>query len=110
MDDENRWYGVFQGYRPHGDGVEEVFAGLPDAPEYAERVRSVCRAAFHPDWARDAYFVVRAPGPATDEELVGFGQELLSGLRLLAVLAGRRDLYEYLSRVSRVAVVPPGGC
>jgi hypothetical protein len=112
MDDEDRWFGVFQGYRPHGDGAEEVFAGLPDAAEYVERLRSVCRAALHPDWARDAYFVVRTPPEATDEELVGLGRELLSGLRLIAVLAtlsGRRDLHEYLGGVSRVAVVPLGG-
>jgi hypothetical protein len=112
MDDEDRWYGVFQGYRPHGDGVEEVFAELPDAADYAERLRSVCRATFHDGWARDAYFVVRTPLPASDEELAGFGNELLSGLRLLALLAtlsGRRDLHEYLGGVSGAVVVPPGG-
>ncbi|MGL4422801.1 MAG: hypothetical protein ACRCZF_19190, partial [Gemmataceae bacterium] len=32
----------FQGYRPDGDGVEEVFQGMPDAPEYVERIRLVC--------------------------------------------------------------------
>lgn len=112
MDDEDRWFGVFQGYRPHGDGVEGLFAGLPDAAEYADRLRAVCRAAHHPGWERDAYFVVRTPPPAADAELVGFGQELLEGLRLVAVLAtlsGRRDLHEYLSGVGRVVVVPPGG-
>lgn len=113
MDDDDRWFGVFQRYRPDGAGVENVFAGLPDAPDYAERVRSVCRAAHHDAWERDAYFVVRQPPPASDEELVAFGRELLSGLRLVAVLAtlsGRRDLHEYLSRVSNVAVVTSAGC
>lgn len=113
MDDSDRWFGVFQGYRPNGDGVEAVFAGLPDSHDYVARLRSVCRATLHPDWARDAYFVVRTPPPATDEELVGLGQELLSGLRLVAVLAtlsGHRDLFEYLGGVSGVAVVAPGEC
>ncbi len=113
MDDEDRWFGVFQGYRPNGDGVEEVFAGLPDATEYATRIRSVCRAAHHDGWERDAYFVVGRPQPATDVELVAFGQEILSGLRLVAILAtlsGRRDLHEYLSRVNHVAVVPAAAC
>jgi hypothetical protein len=113
VDDEGRWFGVFQEYRPHGDGVEDVFAGLPDAPEYAARLWSVCRAAFHPDWARDAYFVVHTPPPAADQELVDYGQELLSGLRLiplLATLSDRGYLHEYLGGVSGVEVVAPGGC
>ena len=113
MDDEDRWFGVFQGYRPDGAGVEEVFAGFPDAPDYVERIRAVCRAAYHDRWEREAYFVVRTPPPATDEELIAFGRELLSGLHLIALLAtssGRRDLHEYLSRVDRVAVVPAADC
>lgn len=113
MDDEDRWFGVFQGYRPDGDGVEEVFAGLPDAPDYADRVRSVCRATYHDAWERDAYFVVRRPQPASDEELVAFGRELLSGLQLIAETAaasGRRDLKDYLSRVIRIAVVSAAEC
>jgi hypothetical protein len=99
VDDEDQWFGVFQGYRPHGHGVEAVFAGLPEAGDYAERVRAVCRAAFHPGWAQDAYFVVRTPRPATDSELLTLGQELLRGLRLIAVLAtlgGSRALHERL--------------
>ena len=70
MNDEDRWFGIFQGYRPRGDCVEEVFAGVPDAPEKAARLRLDCRAAFHPDWTRDAYFVVRTPGrrQSTDED------------------------------------------
>jgi hypothetical protein len=111
--DEDRWYGVFQGYRPRGDGVEEVFAGLPDAPEYAARIRSVCQVTLYERWAQDAYFVVHTPQPEPDEQLIGFGQELLRGLRLIAVfatLSGKRELHEYLSGVSRVVVAPPGKC
>jgi hypothetical protein len=111
VDDKHRWYGIFQGYRPIGDGVEDIFAGLPVATEYAARIRSVCRVTLHEGWARDAYFVVRTPRPATDEELICFGQELLSGLRLIAVLAtrsGSREFHEYLSGVSRVVVARPG--
>jgi hypothetical protein len=109
VDDEDKWYGFFQGYRPHGDGIEELFSVLPDVAEYAKRLRSVCRAAHHAAWAQDAYFVVRIPGPATDDELIAFGQELLSGLRLLAVLAllaGNRELHSYLTGVTRVGIVP----
>jgi hypothetical protein len=110
VDDEDQWFGVFQGYRPDGDGVEELFAGLPDAADYAERLRTVYRAARHADWAQDAYFVVRTPRPATDEEVVALGQELLDGLRLIADLGtrfGRGDLHEYLSRVRGAVVVRP---
>ncbi len=88
-------------------------SGLPDAPEYAARLRSVYQAAFHDDWAQDAYFVVRTPVPATDDELIRFGLELLRGLRLLAKLAirsGGEELHEYLCGVNQVVVVQPGGC
>ncbi|WP_020470807.1 hypothetical protein [Zavarzinella formosa] len=113
IDDDDRWFGVFQGYRPHGDGVDEVFASLEDSPNYAARVRSVCQAAFHPDWARDAYFVVRTPPLSNDTELIDFGKDLLAGLRLIAVLAtlsGHRELHEYIGAVDGVVVVPSGEC
>jgi hypothetical protein len=112
VDNEDQWYGVFQGYRPHGDGVEELFNGVPDAPEYVERLQSVCRAAYHDGWVQDAYFVVRTPQPASNEELIALGQELLGGLRLIAVLAtlsGSRELHAYLSGISGVTVVPTAG-
>ena len=109
MADEDQWYGVFQGYRPHGDGVEALFVGVPDAAEYVERLRAVCRAAYHDDWARDGYFVLRHPQPASDEELVTLGRELLGGLRVVALLAslsGDRELLSYLTTVSDIAIVP----
>jgi hypothetical protein len=107
-DDEDRWYGVFQGYRPHGDGVEEVFVGVPDAEQYAARFREVCAASYHDDWARDGYFVVRCPRPALEAELVALGGELLDGLRVLAKAAGRdgRPLLSLLSGVGGAEVVP----
>lgn len=108
MDDEDRWYGVFQGYRPHGDGVEEVFAGLPDADEYVARIKAVCAASYHDDWARDGYFVVRRPRPATEDELLALGRELLDGLRVLARAAGResRRLLSLLPTSAAVEVFP----
>ncbi|MCV4820361.1 hypothetical protein OFM15_30235, partial [Escherichia coli] len=61
----------------------------------------------------DAYFVVRQPKTATDEELVAIGHELLDGLRLIAETAtarGRRALGDYFVRVTHVAVVPAAEC
>lgn len=106
MNEEDRWFGVFQRYRPHGDGVEEVFADLPDASDYAERIRSVCRAALHPEWAQDAYFIVRSPKPATEQELVDYGEELLAGLRLISQRlsqSGTGDLQDYLECVNHIS-------
>jgi hypothetical protein len=57
--------------------------------------------------------ILRGPHAPAINGWIGFGQELLSGLRLIAVLAtlsGRRDLHEYLGRVSGVAIVESGGC
>lgn len=111
MDDADRWFGVFQGYRPAGEGVEAVFEGMPDAAEYAARIRAVCRAADHDDWARDAYFVVRRRRPAPSVDLIAAGHDLLSGLKLIAEIvarSGRPELKEYLGRVRQVEVGPPG--
>jgi hypothetical protein len=108
LENEEKWYGVFQGYRPDGVGLEELFAGVPDGAEYVERLRRVYRAAYHDAWAQDAYFVVRTPLPAPDEEVAALGQELLAGLRLIAILAplsGRHELHAYLSKVNDAAIV-----
>lgn len=109
MNDEEKWFGVFQGYRPNGDGVESLFVGLPDSDEYVHRLRTVYKAAHHDNWAEDAYFVVRSPREIATEEVIGFGRELLSGLRLMALLAklgGNGDLLSYLDPVSEVIEVP----
>jgi hypothetical protein len=110
LDDEDRWFGIFQGFRPDGAGVRKFFADSPDADDLVARIQLVCKAAHHDEWARDAYFVVRRPTPATDEELIAFGRELLGELRTLAPILGQRDLIEGLGRIDRVEVVPPGAC
>jgi hypothetical protein len=108
-DDEDRWYGVFQGYRPHGDGVEALFANVPDAGNYAARIRAICAASYHDNWARDGYFVVRRPRPASAKELTALGHELLDGLRLLCKAARHdgRTLGSLFSGVTGVEVVSP---
>lgn len=109
-DEEDQWFGVFQKYRPHGDGVEELFAGLPNSAEFVARLRSVYQAAYHEGWAQDAYFIVRNPPPATDEELIAFGRELAAGLKMLGRFeklgAGDPRLFDMAAAVQRVEVVP----
>jgi hypothetical protein len=109
MDEVKRTFGLFQQFRPHGDDVEAVFDGVPNASAYIERIRFVCRAAFHQDWARDAYFVVRSPQPASLEELAGLGMEYVASLRFLSAMLAKRDqphLDRYLASVNKVVVKP----
>lgn len=109
MDEVERAFGLFQQYRPHGVGVEAVFDGIPHATEYVKRLRSVYRASYHEDWARDVYFIVRSPRAASLEELAAFGMEYLSGLRLLSAMLAERGqprLDRYLASVSGAVVSP----
>jgi hypothetical protein len=112
MDEVERAFGMFQQFRPHGDGVQAVFDGILRAAEYVERLRSVYRAAYHQDWARDVYFIVRSPQAASLEELAGFGMEYVGGLRFLSAMLAKRGqprLDRYLASVSRAVVVPSAG-
>lgn len=110
MDEVERTFGLFQQFRPHGEGVEGVFDRVPNASEYMERLRSVYRAAYHQDWARDTYFIVRSSHAAAPEDVASLGMEYVSGLRFLSAMLARRGqprLDKYLSRVTRAVVVPP---
>lgn len=110
MQDEEKWFGVFQAYRPTGAGVEEVFAGVEDAADHAERIRSVCRACRHAGWERDAYFVVRSPQAAEEGELLALGRAQLQEVNKLALLGavlGTRTLQDRISEVKDVRLVSP---
>jgi hypothetical protein len=109
MDQVTRAFGLFQRFRPHGDGVAAVFDGIPHAAEYIDRLQSVYRAAYHDDWSGDAYFVVRYPQAASTAELASFGMEYVAGLRFLSGMLAKRGqprLDQYLGRVTNAAVVP----
>jgi hypothetical protein len=112
MDDVERASGLFQQFRPLGNGVEAVFDSVPNANAYVRRLRSVYCAAYHQDWARDVYFIVRSPQPASLEELANFGMQYVSGLRFLSAMLAKRGqprLDRYLASVSKAVVVPFAG-
>jgi hypothetical protein len=110
VDHRDRSFGLFQNYRPYGNGVEEVFASVPNAGEYVSRLRLAYGAAYHEEWYRDAYFVVRSPQRLPDSELAALGMELVSGLRYLASLlaqGGQREFDGYLQWVQQTAFDGP---
>jgi len=109
MDDVECAFGLFQQFRPDGVGVEVVFDGVPNASEYVERLRTIYRAAYHDDWDRDVYFIVRSPQAASPEELAAFGMEYVAGLRFLSGMLAKRGhprLDKYLASVTGAVVVP----
>ncbi|MBI1901482.1 MAG: hypothetical protein HYS13_10275 [Planctomycetia bacterium] len=57
--DDDHLFGRFQQFRPHGQGVEKVFVGVPKAAEYVSRLLAVCSATSDAACANDAYFVAR---------------------------------------------------
>lgn len=103
---EQDYAGFFQQFRPEGNGVEYVFAGVPKGDSYVSRLMKVYRATSDNSCCKDVYFIVRSPAPATDGDLNSIGKEFLSNLSMVARLVGNIELLEYLHRVSRVENVP----
>jgi hypothetical protein len=101
-------HGLFQAYRPHGDGVEEVFNGISNSQQYVERLHLVYAATADDACANDAYFVVRRPPPSTPEHAHEAAGRLVSELRHLAVVIGNQELSCYLGQVASAEVVPDG--
>ena len=105
MSEEVDLFGLFQQFRPSGDGIERLFADVPDGSQYVSRLREVFRSTNDPAGANDLYFVVRSPCPSTDEELGEIGSAFLRELLALAEIIQNEELRRYLLRIERVEVV-----
>jgi hypothetical protein len=85
----------FQGFRPHGDGVEAAFEGVVGAEEILPRLMQVYEATAdgsEHEGSSDGYFVVRNPRPLSAERA--------------KALAGE-DLYKVSAIVSEFAALRP---
>jgi hypothetical protein len=99
------YFGLFQQFRPLGEGVEQALAGVPNRDQYVSRLLEVYKVTCDDSCAADAYFVVRSPIHTSDSELRSLGSDFVTELRALAENIGNAELFEYLRSIDSVEVV-----
>jgi hypothetical protein len=82
---------LFHVFRPNGDGVEAIVAGMPGADEVLGRLRAVYAAA-GAEGHGDLYFIPRKPPVATAEQLAGWTREHLGRMGRVAQELFQGDL------------------
>jgi hypothetical protein len=101
----------FQGFRPHGHGVEAAFEGVAAADEILPRLLEVY-AATAEGGENDAYFVVRAPEPLSGERAMELAVEYIRKTAQIARELGATgyadgaELLEMLHSRTTIEVVP----
>lgn len=91
IDEYRDLFGYFQRFRPHGDGLAEVFKGVVKGAEILERLLPFFDHTS--DWT-GAYFVVASPVPSTESEVADLVRRHLDSIREIANEAGDDTLDE----------------
>lgn len=100
--DKDDLFGLFQQFRPDGEGVASIFSILRDGDAYVQRLLAVYAATNEPENANDAYFVVRRRTAVDIPSALNFGHELIERMKCLAVVIDDPELTECLNGVVRV--------
>jgi len=100
--DENT-SGLFQHFRPAGNGVEQVFAPIPEGRRYSERMLPVYRVTSSEEYGKDGYFVVRSATAYAPQALGTHAMALVNNLKALAEIIGDPELRQATGDLSRVA-------
>ncbi len=106
--DNNTMIGIFQRFRPAGNGLEGLYKDLPHAGEYHRRLDRLFAAAGEdrrPNGGRDAYFVVRNPPPMSAEVAEFQAIRWLESLLAMATKAAATGLMAQLDPVPRIRVL-----
>jgi len=96
----------FQRFRPDGEGLEEFCADL-HCQAITPRLLDIFRATsegYKNGNLIDAYFIVRRPLPATDEELKSLAISYCDSLKLVASLVGDVEIKSYFESNPRVEI------
>lgn len=100
--DETNTFGLFQRFRPDGEGLEAVFEPIPHGERLLARLRPVYAATNGPESMNDAYFVVRSPQPWQPAEVEPIAHAFLDNLRHLARTIDDPELSDLLAATRSV--------
>jgi len=98
-------FGFFQAFRPEGKGLEEVFAGVVGGSELLQRLLELYRATAIGWEPHDAYFLVKAPQPLPEKEIMRLAGLHRDSMAQVAGLAGAPELESFLGRGSECSLV-----
>lgn len=111
-------YGFFQWFMPTGEGVERVFAPLPDGERFLHKIRPIYDMLNPEDFVGES-----VPGyfnggneDVSEQTLRGLGQELIEGLKELFSLVPEddetadiaEDALQDLDSLKEIIILPPG--
>lgn len=108
LSDADSLIGLFQAFRPDGDGVAELLASLPLGTPLTERLLQVFHAAGNdarPQGGRDVYFVIRRPRQLSVEVTEHHTTRWLEGMKRLAEQVGDSQTAAILNRPIRLRVL-----
>ncbi len=91
----------FQEFRPDGQGLEDVFEGVPHGDQILDRLRRVYEVAGQT--LNDMYFIVRVPQPATKSDVLFWTTRHLENMQKLAREAEDEELFQMLGKPPNVA-------
>lgn len=96
----------FQRFRPDGEGLEEFCSDL-NCQAITPRLLEIFRATaegYKDGNVIDAYFIVRRPAPATDEEIKSLAVCYCESLKLVASSVGEVEMKSYFESTPRIEI------
>ncbi|MEM7049639.1 MAG: hypothetical protein AAF604_08270 [Acidobacteriota bacterium] len=102
---EDSLYGYFQRFRPHGGDIPKAFESLDRGSEVLARVMGVFAATAEGFAPGDAYFIVRAPLPASDDDLVALARRQLTAWAVIGEEMEDEEIIGWASSAAKVRVV-----
>ncbi|MHA7965429.1 hypothetical protein ACX93W_14945 [Paenibacillus sp. CAU 1782] len=111
-------YGFFQWFMPTGEGVERVFAPLPDGDRFLNKIRPIYDMLNPEDFAGESVpgYFIGGNEDVSEQTLLSLGQELIEGLKGLFTLVPEDDeaadiaeeALQELASLKEIVVLPPG--
>jgi hypothetical protein len=106
--DADAMIGLFQRFRPDGQGLVGLYDDLPNGTEYHRRLGQLydaCGDGRRSAAGRDAYFVVRQPPPLSPEDAESHANAWLAAMHRIAVRTGNDELATQLDPLPQVRVL-----
>lgn len=100
--------GLFQSFRPDGEGLGDLLEPLPQAPQLLDRILplyEVAGSGQRPGGGKDAFFVVRDAPELAPELAKQLGMQWLQGLQTIASQTGQHAISEHLGTDIEIRVL-----